>query len=47
MDLLEKGTIRAVIDRQYNLSEARQAYEYLEEGRATGKVVLRHARADE
>jgi NADPH:quinone reductase-like Zn-dependent oxidoreductase len=39
-ELLEAGTITPVIDRQYTLSEAREAIEYLEEGHARGKIVI-------
>lgn len=47
MDLLEKGTVRAVIDREYPLPRAQEAYEYLEQGHTTGKVVLQHAHGDD
>lgn len=40
MDLLENSTIRAVVDRKFHLSDAAAAYQYLEEGHATGKVIL-------
>jgi len=39
-DLLEAGTITPVIDRRYTLSEVPKAIEYLETGRARGKVVI-------
>lgn len=39
-DLVEKQKILPVVDRQYDLTDARSAYEYLEEGHATGKVIL-------
>lgn len=39
-DLLESGKITPVIDRQYKMSEAREALRYLEQGHARGKVVL-------
>ncbi|CAB9516354.1 alkenal/one oxidoreductase, chloroplastic [Seminavis robusta] len=42
LDAMESGKIRPVIDRTYHLSEAAEAYRYLEEGRAKGKVVLYH-----
>lgn len=42
LDLMENNIIRAVIDRKYHISEAVEAYRYLEEGHATGKVVLYH-----
>ena len=39
-ELLQAGTITAVIDRRYPLSEAAKAMEYLEAGRARGKVIV-------
>jgi NADPH:quinone reductase-like Zn-dependent oxidoreductase len=39
-DLLEAGTIKAVIDRVYGLSEVPQAIGYVEGGHARGKVVI-------
>ena len=39
-DLMESGKITPVIDRQYKVSEAREALRYLEQGHARGKVVL-------
>lgn len=39
-DLLETGTVAPVIDRQYELSEAPDAFRYLGEGHARGKVVI-------
>lgn len=39
-DMLEKGTIKPVIDRVFTLDEAREALAYSETGRATGKVVI-------
>lgn len=38
--LLEAGTVRTVIDRQYELSEAPEAFRYLGDGHARGKVVV-------
>jgi NADPH:quinone reductase-like Zn-dependent oxidoreductase len=38
--LLESGKLRSVIDRRYPLEQARQAMEYLEAGRARGKVIV-------
>ena len=38
--LIEAGNVTPVIDRTYSLSEVPQALEYLEEGRARGKVVI-------
>uniref|UniRef100_A0A7S4K1U1 Enoyl reductase (ER) domain-containing protein n=1 Tax=Odontella aurita TaxID=265563 RepID=A0A7S4K1U1_9STRA len=42
LDLLSKRTIRAIIDRRFPLKEAAAAYNYLEQGHATGKVILLH-----
>ena len=39
-DLLQAGTIKPVIDRQYPLDEVPAAIGYLEEGHARGKVVI-------
>jgi NADPH:quinone reductase-like Zn-dependent oxidoreductase len=39
-DLAEAGKLTPVIDRKYSLSEIRKAVEYLETGRARGKVVV-------
>jgi alcohol dehydrogenase len=39
-DLVEKQKILPVVDRQYDLTDARSAYEYLEEGHAKGKAIL-------
>jgi alcohol dehydrogenase len=49
LDAMESGKIRPVIDRIYHLSQAAEAYRYLEEGHVTGKVVLYHGdkKADE
>jgi NADPH:quinone reductase-like Zn-dependent oxidoreductase len=38
--LLEAGTVTTVIDRQYALSEAAEAFTYLGDGHARGKVVI-------
>jgi NADPH:quinone reductase-like Zn-dependent oxidoreductase len=38
--LLEAGTVKSVIDRQYALSEAAEAFTYLGEGHARGKIVV-------
>jgi len=39
-DLIEAGKIVPVVDRQYKLSEAPEAFRYFAEGRHTGKIVL-------
>ena len=39
-DLLEAGKVKPVIDRRYPLSEVPEALRYLEEGHATGKIVI-------
>jgi NADPH:quinone reductase-like Zn-dependent oxidoreductase len=39
-DLLETGRVRSVIDRRYPLSRAAEAFHYLAEGHAQGKIVL-------
>ncbi|HVE76153.1 MAG TPA: NAD(P)-dependent alcohol dehydrogenase [Actinomycetota bacterium] len=40
-ELMEEGTVKAVIDRTYTLNDAREAFEYLGEGHAKGKVIVR------
>lgn len=39
-ELLEAGTVKSVIDRRYELSQAADALRYLGEGHARGKVVI-------
>jgi NADPH:quinone reductase-like Zn-dependent oxidoreductase len=39
-DLLQAGKITPVIDRTYPLSQVPQAIRYLEQGHASGKVVI-------
>lgn len=39
-DLLESGKLKPVIDRRYPLSEVPEAIRYLEQGHASGKVVI-------
>lgn len=39
-DLLEAEKVTTVIDRAYGLSDAREAFRYLEEGHAQGKIVI-------
>ncbi|RZK44075.1 MAG: NADP-dependent oxidoreductase, partial [Hymenobacter sp.] len=38
--LLEKGTVRVVIDSTFALAEARQAHERAARGHIQGKIVL-------
>jgi alcohol dehydrogenase len=47
LDLIDNGTIKPIIDKKFHLSEAEQAHRYLEQGRATGKVVLYHTELTE
>jgi len=37
---LEVGATRPVVDRRYGLSEIADAFRYLEEGHARGKIVV-------
>jgi NADPH:quinone reductase-like Zn-dependent oxidoreductase len=39
-ELMAAGKMTPVIDRCYRLSEAREAFQYMEEGHARGKVVI-------
>ena len=39
-ELLEAGTVKPVVDRRYPLSEIADAFRYLGEGHAQGKVVV-------
>ncbi len=39
-ELLESGTVTPVIDRQYELSDAAEAFAYLGEGHAQGKIAV-------
>jgi NADPH:quinone reductase-like Zn-dependent oxidoreductase len=40
IELFEAGKVVPVIDRSYPLSEVAEALQYLEEGKAQGKVVI-------
>ncbi len=39
--LVEEGTVKAVIDRRYPLSETAEAVQYLSNGHALGKVIIK------
>mgnify|MGYP000182662736 CR=1 FL=1 len=39
-ELLESGKVTPVVDRRYELSEVAEAFRYLEEGHARGKIVV-------
>jgi NADPH:quinone reductase-like Zn-dependent oxidoreductase len=39
-ELAEKGIFKPVIDRQYNIKEAVEAYKYVETGQKTGNVII-------
>ena len=40
-ELIESEKVRPVVDRTYPLEETRDAFAYLDEGHARGKVVIR------
>jgi NADPH:quinone reductase-like Zn-dependent oxidoreductase len=39
-ELIQSGKIKPIIDRTYKLSEAKDAFAYLEQGHARGKVII-------
>jgi NADPH:quinone reductase-like Zn-dependent oxidoreductase len=39
-DMMQSGKLKAIIDRQYKLSDTPDAIRYLEEGHARGKVII-------
>ncbi|NTU83600.1 MAG: zinc-binding dehydrogenase [Chloroflexales bacterium] len=39
-ELIEAGKVRSVIDRTYPLRDTAEAFRYLEQGHARGKVVI-------
>jgi NADPH:quinone reductase-like Zn-dependent oxidoreductase len=39
-ELMDTGKLKTFIDRRYPLSEAAEAFQYLQEGHARGKVVV-------
>ena len=39
-ELLQTGKIRPVIDRQYELNQVPDAFTYMGEGHAQGKIVI-------
>jgi len=41
LDLVAEGIMKPVIDRTFALKDAARAYEHLEQGHATGKVILK------
>ena len=42
MDLVGKGTLKAVIDSKFPLAEMAKAHKHIEGGHVTGKVVIQH-----
>lgn len=40
-ELVEQGKIKPVIDRVFSFEETQQAMEYVETGRAKGKVIVK------
>ncbi len=39
-ELVNRGELKPVIDRTYSMADAQEAYDYLEKGHASGKVVI-------
>jgi NADPH:quinone reductase-like Zn-dependent oxidoreductase len=39
-ELMAAGKVTPVIDKRYRLSEAREAFRYMETGHARGKVII-------
>jgi NADPH:quinone reductase-like Zn-dependent oxidoreductase len=39
-ELIQAGQVRPVVDRRYELSETAEAFRYLGEGHASGKIVV-------
>jgi NADPH:quinone reductase-like Zn-dependent oxidoreductase len=39
-DLLESGKVKPVVDRRYDLADTAEAFRYLGEGHAQGKIVV-------
>jgi len=39
-ELLEAGKVKPVVDRRYELSDTADAFRYLGEGHARGKIVI-------
>lgn len=46
IELFEAGKVTPVIDRRFPLSEVAEAFRYLEEGHAQGKVVITVAQSN-
>ena len=42
-DLLERNELKAVIDQEYSMEQAKEAYDYVETGEKTGSVIIRYA----
>jgi len=41
-DLVSRGQFKAVIDREYNMTDIKQAYEYVASGQKTGNVIINY-----
>ena len=46
-ELIEDGKVKPFIDRRYSLSEAVEAFRYISDGHARGKVVIQMGRGRE
>ena len=40
IDVMKQQKVRAIIDRKFKLEGTAKAYDYLEQGHATGKVII-------
>jgi alcohol dehydrogenase len=47
LDWIDNGTMKSqLVDRKFHFEHVRDAYQYLEQGHATGKVLLDHGQSE-